>query len=348
MLTVGFVHILGDANKYLRDPCLPESFLSAFPSWADLICCLTIVLLILIDYFMRYVFERKMKTKVKVEECDVFGDPCHGGVTPRVSPTQVLMDVASSSEVGDEDDDRSMRRETRDVEIGGSEEDSSAAASSGMTPPSGESSSHVSIGKGNQQVAKAASNALKKDATSKHNSKHIQGINSAVIPAELRNDVILHRGALLFIEMSVCTHSIPVGLALGLQKGGSFTTLFIAVIFHQILEGFGLGAATLHAKYPLRTELLLSFLFAGTAPIGIVMGIFLQENLNQHSTGYLLTVGFINACAAGMLIYIALEHMNAISSKGKWLRSQPWSYQAYCLGFFAVASAALMVVGKWA
>lgn len=42
-----------------------------------------------------------------------------------------------------------------------------------------------------------------------------------------------------FLEASVCTHSIPVGLSLGLQGGDNFITLFIAVVIHQVRRGAG-------------------------------------------------------------------------------------------------------------
>jgi zinc transporter 1/2/3 len=299
VLTVGFVHILGDAGTYLKDPCLPQSFLDAFPSWADLACNVTIICLILVDFLMRYLFEQRMRHKVKIEDIDL---DCHSGhrendqeASSEASPTRILMNVATGS-------------------------DSSVHGTQSCGVPQKEDTA-------------------------------IQSMEVAVQPDQslaLTNDVILARGSLLFIEMSVSTHSIPVGLALGLQKGSSFTSLFIAVVFHQILEGFGIGVAAMRCKYPFKIELLLAATFSITAPIGIIMGICLQQSLNQHSTGYLLTVGFINAIAAGMLIYIGLEHMNAISQHGKWLRKQPWAYQFYCLGFFVLASVALMVVGKWA
>lgn len=47
----------------------------------------------------------------------------------------------------------------------------------------------------------------------------------------------IQRYAVLLVEVSVCTHSIPVGLDLGLQSADKFVPLFIAVIFHQVSGG---------------------------------------------------------------------------------------------------------------
>lgn len=347
VLTVGFVHILGDANKYLRDPCLSENFRTMYPSIADLFCCITVVVLILIDYVLRFFFEKKMKSKLTPEECSVFGDPCLSK-SPTISPSHAM--IEASTETGKEEKkphSDSDVMEAGEVPTTSEKDEEKTRCRTTGTDFGATKNAHELTGTpseknllGNPKLPSSSAASGKMGVTSSA---------EAVVPVNrLSNDVLLHRGALLFIELSVCTHSIPVGLALGLQKGAAFTTLFIAVIFHQILEGFGIGAAAIPAKYPLRTEIVLALMFATTAPIGIVMGIVLEQSLNQHSSGYLLTVGTINAVAAGMLIYIALEHMNAISSKGRWMRTQSWVFQFYCLGFFVLACAALMVVGKWA
>jgi zinc transporter ZupT len=82
--------------------------------------------------------------------------------------------------------------------------------------------------------------------------------------------------------------------------------------------------------------------FSITAPIGIAVGIILDQSLNQSSTGYLLTVVIVNAIAAGLFIYVGLEHLNAISSRGSQMRIQSWYCQAICLGSFVVGAAVLM------
>ena len=46
--------------------------------------------------------------------------------------------------------------------------------------------------------------------------------------------------------------------------------------------------------------------------------------------------------------YVAIEHMNVLSSKGPWLRRQHWAAQACVVACFLGGGAALMVVGKFA
>lgn len=155
------------------------------------------------------------------------------------------------------------------------------------------------------------------------------------------------RGVIAFVEVSVLTHSIPVGLALGLQRGSAFTGLFIAVMFHQLIEGFGVGAATIEGRYNRFTEVMLATAFAITTPIGISIGIILQMTLSTVSTGYIITVGTCNSVGAGLLLYIGIEHLNALRSRGGWLRQQDWKAQTVALGSFVVGGAAMFVICKY-
>lgn len=277
VLTVGFIHILADAEEFLSNPCLPQGFLNAYPDWAMLFCNITIVVLILVDYFLKGYFEMKIR---RAKKCTT-------------EETGTLADV------------RSMEYRT-------------------------------------------TSEIIMVDIESEEEEDPVDGGHGDDIYLDEHTEIQLARGVIMLIEVSVCSHSIPVGLALGLQTGDAFTGLFIAVIFHQLLEGFGVGAAAMRGKYSMKMYMVLALCFGITAPLGIAIGIILHESLNEDSQAYLFTVGIVNAIAAGMLIYIALEHLNTLSSRGRWLRRQPWSHQLLCLSCFVLGSAALMIVGRWA
>lgn len=156
LLTVGFVHILGDAQMFLANPCLPKQFLKAYPCWATLICVLAIFLSILLDFYGHAHLSKLVK-----------GD----------------------------------KKET------------------------------------------AAEMVPINDATCSSDGNHLQAMDGIelegledVFEGEVPNEASLDvkRAAVTFIEISVCTHSIPVGLALGLENAENFVSLFIAIIFHQV------------------------------------------------------------------------------------------------------------------
>mmetsp|Transcript_8449 Transcript_8449/g.52842 ORF Transcript_8449/g.52842 Transcript_8449/m.52842 type:complete len:340 (-) Transcript_8449:110-1129(-) len=270
LLTVGFVHILGDAQLFLSNPCLPEGFLNAYPTWATLICVIAIFISILLDFYGHTYLTKLVRIGTKDKESEMV--PINGFT----QSSDAIVPVPE---------------ENGDAEL-------------------------------------------------------LEDVFEGDIPSEASLDV--KRAAVTFIEVSVCTHSVPVGLALGLENAENFVSLFIAIIFHQVLEGLGIGAAVVDAQYPLRNHIMLAGFFGITAPLGIVIGIVLHHSLNQNSSGYLIGLGSINAFAGGLLIYVAFEHMNAFRSKGKWMRSQGWQVQAVCVGAFVLAGALMLVVGKYA
>lgn len=281
LLTVGFIHILGDAVDDLSSPCLPESFTSLYPSWALLICVITIMLMMLGDYFIHGYIERSAATAIADREAQRLSS-ADGACTERA---QHDADCKSHS--------TSVTQPVCKEEEGINVEDYHLSASELMA---------------------------------------------------LRSK----RAVVAVVELSVCTHSIPVGLDLGLQSGSNFVGLFIAIIFHQLLEGLGVGAAVAEARMPFHTALWLSLGFALTCPVGIALGVGLRSQLNENSSTYLFLLGFVNAVASGMLIYTAFLHMNAFSSRGSWLRKQGWFVQLLCCVAFCAAGACMLVVGKWA
>ena len=377
IITVAFVHILGDATDFLSDPCLPQGFLDAYPGWAMLFCTISIVVIILLDYFLRYYLENK--TRKAMEEGSE--DENEGGKSDTYESREegIPGDVHAADE-GHATTDHHVERPNRMIFFPTSSEMLMETAVSGHATLSRFESSRAfsSSTKRGLQVSSRTQRSTKEGdtfgrdesrtknpQTPFHQDTIEEGGSGEGIQKQRQSgngifedghdhsgsqieDIRLKRGIILFVEFSVMTHSVPVGLALGLQTGGAFTGLFVAVVFHQLLEGFGIGAATVEGQYSRTMELLLAFGFSITAPLGIAIGIILHESLNQNSSGYLFTVGIVNAIAAGLLIYVGLEHLNAISSRGSWMRMQKWHWQAICLGSFVLGAVALMVVGKYA
>lgn len=156
LLTVGFVHILGDAQIFLSNPCLPEGFLNAYPTWATLICAIAIFISILLDFYGHTYLTKLVKIGTKDKESEMV--PINGSTQSSDAIVPVL-------------------EENGDAEL-------------------------------------------------------LEDVFEGEIPGEASLDV--KRAAVTFIEVSVCTHSIPVGLALGLENAENFVSLFIAIIFHQV------------------------------------------------------------------------------------------------------------------
>jgi solute carrier family 39 (zinc transporter), member 1/2/3 len=299
LFSVGFIHILGDAVDYLTSPCLPASFVGAFPDWATLFCTLTVTCMLLVDYLAQGFLEKQVARGSPVTQGHG-EDETANAVTPTSSAEDGVGPQAAAAGFG----------------RGGS----AAFAPGARWPKNGGT----------------AGTAAAPEETFCHDGPPI-----SKLPLPVR------RGSIIFTELSVCSHSIPVGLALGVQGGSEFVTLLIAVIFHQLLEGMGVGAAALQGEYSMRALLSLAILFAVTAPLGIAVGVGLHSKLNTESPVYALTLGAINSIAAGMLIYIAFTHMNVLATKGRWLRSRSSLAQAICLGALVAGAALMMVIGRF-
>ncbi|KAJ3146340.1 high-affinity Zn(2+) transporter zrt1 [Geranomyces variabilis] len=110
----------------------------------------------------------------------------------------------------------------------------------------------------------------------------------------------------LVLEAGIIFHSLIIGLALGTTADDGFTSLLIAVCFHQFTEGTALGV--LIAQLPTRS---LSKIYAAgilyplTTPLGIAIGIAIRNTYNENSQTSILLQGIFDSLSAGILIYNA-------------------------------------------
>ncbi|KAG2249221.1 hypothetical protein Bca52824_088849 [Brassica carinata] len=114
---------------------------------------------------------------------------------------------------------------------------------------------------------------------------------------------------------------VPHGHGHGSGNGATSDTctikgLIAALCFHQMFEGMGLGGCILQAEYTNMKKFLMAFFFAITTPFGIALGIALSTIYRDNSPSALITVGLLNACSAGLLIYMALVDLLAAEFMG--------------------------------
>ena len=107
------------------------------------------------------------------------------------------------------------------------------------------------------------------------------------------------------LEFGFTVHSIFIGLAVGMATQ-NFVQLFIALMFHQFFEGVGLGSRLAEPKLDMSNwnMFFLAFIFAISAPIGIIIGTSLVTSINPNSPTFMLTEGVLDAFCAGILIYV--------------------------------------------
>lgn len=120
----------------------------------------------------------------------------------------------------------------------------------------------------------------------------IDAEGQTVDPAVFRKmsaNITLLEGGILF-------HSVFVGMTVSLTNDG-FIVLLIAILFHQVFEGLGLGSRIAEVPYAPRSirPWLLVVAFGTTAPIGQAIGILARDSYDPDSALGLIMVGTFNA-----------------------------------------------------
>ncbi|CEL53028.1 Zinc-regulated transporter 1 OS=Saccharomyces cerevisiae (strain ATCC 204508 / S288c) GN=ZRT1 PE=2 SV=1 [Rhizoctonia solani AG-1 IB] len=178
------------------------------------------------------------------------------------------------------------------------------------------------------------------------------------------------------LQLGIMLHSIVVGFTLAVTNGAEFTSLLIALIFHQLFEGLSLGIRisslrpTLFAPHhsvssgteasPLLPSsshrskthahsfptlpLLLASLFALATPAGMLVGIILRT---APQDAYLVR-GLASAVSAGLLIYAScVELLAGDFVADPKMRKAGLKRQAAALGSLLAGAAGMAIIGIW-
>jgi zinc transporter ZupT len=122
-------------------------------------------------------------------------------------------------------------------------------------------------------------------------SPYIDENGNAVDPQVYRKmaaNITMLEGGILF-------HSIFVGMTISITTDG-FIILLVAILFHQMFEGLGLGSRIAAVPYPKGSvrPWLLVFAFGTTAPIGQAIGLITRNSYDPDSALGLILVGTFN------------------------------------------------------
>jgi zinc transporter 1/2/3 len=281
LLSTGFIHLLLPAQENLSSPCLSETWLNGYPSWAFLFCVITIAILQILDFFF----------------CQ-----CHDPLEP--SPPEIAFPAHN----------------------GHDEIDPEIADAGTKTPAC--CNNHTKHG-------------------SKDNAKLSSNDDDATILSKRERSKL---AALALSETSIVVHSVIIGVALGVTGQDEFVPLFVALTFHQVMEGLALGSAAVHANISKRSQAIMAVLYASSTPIGVGIGMAIRSSFNTDTdaTGLMVT-GIFDSIGAGMLIFLSLgDHMNALKHHAHWLHSQSIVIKIACVLAFVVGNAVMLAIGYWA
>lgn len=112
---------------------------------------------------------------------------------------------------------------------------------------------------------------------------------SEMVYKKLSMNITLLEGGILF-------HSVFVGMTVSITIEG-FVILLVAILFHQLFEGLGLGSRIAAVPYPKGSirPWLLVVAFGTTAPIGQAIGLITRNTYDPNSAFGLIIVGVFNA-----------------------------------------------------
>lgn len=152
-------------------------------------------------------------------------------------------------------------------------------------------------------------------------------------------------------EASILIHSLMIGIDLGVQYEQEYTSLLVAIVFHQFFEGFGLGQMVQNARFEKLKVVLMASFFALTTPIGIAIGIGIHKNFNEdtESNGARLTIGILNSLCGGILLYLGLVNLlTSWFTENKDLLIAPVEFGMFGLTGILLGFACMAIIGIWA
>nr|CAB3452428.1 unnamed protein product [Digitaria exilis] len=140
-----------------------------------------------------------------------------------------------------------------------------------------------------------------------------------------KEHALRHRVIAQVLELGIVVHSVIIGISLGAsEETSTIKPLVVALSFHQMFEGMGLGGCIVQAKFKVRSIVTMVLFFCLTTPVGILVGIGISSVYNENSPTALIVEGILNSVAAGILVYMALvdllaeDFMNPkVQSRGK-------------------------------
>ncbi|PWA38365.1 Zinc/iron permease [Artemisia annua] len=163
------------------------------------------------------------------------------------------------------------------------------------------------------------------------------------------SEVLLrHRIISMVLEMGIIIHSVIIGISLGVSLNpNTIKPLIVALSFHQMFEGMGLGSCISEAKYNIRTMATMSIGFSVITPIGIVIGFLISNTYNENSHTALILEGVFNAASAGILIYMALVDLLAVDFMKAKVQTN-WKLQIMAFAFLIFGLGCMSLLAIWA
>lgn len=153
----------------------------------------------------------------------------------------------------------------------------------------------------------------------------------------------------LTLEFGVLFHSVMIGLDLG--SSDQYSSLYIALVFHQAFEGLGIGARLVAIPFPPDRRWvpwLCCVAYGLTTPVSIAIGIGVRKTYQGNSFTALIVEGVLDAISAGILMYTGFVELLARDFIFNPRRTKSVWYLSLQLFVFLWGCGLMSLVGKWA
>ncbi|CAO3682667.1 unnamed protein product [Rhizopus stolonifer] len=163
------------------------------------------------------------------------------------------------------------------------------------------------------------------------------------------DEAMKHIGTYI-LELGIVMHSILIGIALAVTDKDEFTTLLIALIFHQFFEGMALGTRLNDINYERWYKpIMMGFIYICMTPIGIAIGIGIHSSFNTNSYSYVLSQAILDSLSAGILLYNAYVSLMSMEiSHSNAFHNASTTRKFVCFLSMYVGAGIMSLIGEWA
>ncbi|THU46362.1 hypothetical protein C4D60_Mb09t04140 [Musa balbisiana] len=153
------------------------------------------------------------------------------------------------------------------------------------------------------------------------------------------------------LEIGIVFHSVIIGVTMGMsQNQCAIRPLVVALAFHQIFEGLGLGGCIAQAGFGFGTVAYMCLMFSVTTPMGIILGmiVFYMTGYDDSNPNALISEGLLGSLSAGVLIYMALVDLIAVDFFHNKAMSSSSQLKKACYVALVLGSASMSILALWA
>ncbi|KAJ3099420.1 high-affinity Zn(2+) transporter zrt1 [Phlyctochytrium planicorne] len=287
ILCTAFIHMLSPAIELLTNPCLPTFFTETYTSLASAIALFGA----LSTHLIQLLASRAIAANMGPSHTPFAGDAQAAG--HRHHGGEAAPYLLSSSDAATAATPAAATPDDKDIRKRGGSAHEMQIRSDSVTASIDQASS---IEDGTKIPSKTMAE-LHTGASSDDHGHHL------ILLEEKRVTTYI-------LELGIATHSVIIGLALGVTRGAEVKSLFAALVFHQFFEGVALSTVVLETKFKRAaiTWAMVMF-YVLTTPVGILAGILLNSTYNSNARSNLLSQGILEALSAGILAYDALVNI---------------------------------------